>query len=140
MSQSRQTSPSRKVLIRGFRTRERLMKRALRMVVGCRRGQTAQSTRGIGRMGKQMGVVDSYMPRVMFRRWTGSTARRMARATTCMLMDRSMKVAGKMTCSTEMAMRRSLMDLPTKDNTSKERNMARVSSSGKMGTATLVSW
>ena len=120
--------------------RERLMKRALRMVVGCRRGQTAQSTRGIGRMAKQMGVVDSYMQRAMFRRWTGSTARPMARATTCMLMDRSMKVAGKMTCSTEMAMRRSLMDLPIKDNTSKERSMARVSFSGKMGTATLVSW
>ena len=116
------------------------MKKDSKMVVECRHGQMAQYTRDIGRTAKLMGVEDLFIQKAMSKRWTGSMVRQTVKATTCMLMDPSMKVAGKTICNMETGMKLSLTGHATKDNTLKERSMDKASFSGKMETATSDSW
>ena len=132
-----QISQSRKVSTRGSRTKARQTRKASKTAVVYKPGQMEQSMRGTGREAKLMDEAGSSTQRVTSKRWIGSTARRQAMDIIFMLMARNTQAAGKMTSSTAMGMRRSLMAQFTRDSILKAINTVKGSSSGRMETPML---
>ena len=132
-----QISQSRKVSTRGSRTKERPTRRASKTAVVYKPGQMEQSMRGTGREAKLMDEVGLSTQRVTSKRWIGSMARRQAMDIIFMLMARNTQAAGKMTSSTAMGMRRSLMAQFTRDSILRAINTVKGSSSGRMETPML---
>ena len=132
-----QISQSRKVSTRGSRTRARQTRKASRTAVVCKPGRMEQSMRGTGSKAKRMDEAGSSTQKATSRRSTGSTARRMAMDIIFMLMARNTQAAGRMTSSTAMAMRRSLMAQFTRASILRAINTVKGSSSGRMETPML---
>ena len=132
-----QISQSRKVSTRGSRTKARQTRKASKTAVVYKPGQMVQSMRDTGSKAKLMDEVGSSTQKVTSKRWIGSMARLQARDIIFMLMARNTQAAGKMTSSTAMAMRRSLMAQFTRDSILRAINMVKGSSSGRMGTPML---
>ena len=132
-----QISQSRKVSTRGSPTKARQTRKASKTAVVYKPGQMEQSMRGTGREAKLMDEAGSSTQRVTSKRWIGSTARRQAMDIIFMLMARNTQAAGKMTSSTAMGMRRSLMAQFTRDSILKAINTVKGSSSGRMETPML---
>ena len=132
-----QISQSRKVSTRGSRTKVRQTRKASKTAVVYKPGQMEQSMRDTGSKAKLMDEVGSSTQKVTSKRWIGSMARLQARDIIFMLMARNTQAAGKMTSSTAMGMRRSLMAQFTRDSILRAINTAKGSSSGRMGTPML---
>ena len=95
------------------------------MVTGSRFGQTVRNMKVSGNKTRLMATVNLFMLMVMFTRASGRMTKHTAMEDTSMLMEQLMLEIGKTISSMERVLKHGLTGPNMKDNTSKERSMAR---------------